>query len=111
MSHVYAVLERPPAGDARADYFRQAFGALHVPLIDDEVVLFQAAGEKEAKQRYKAAVFSTPALRGRFVTSCMVRKDGQRVLDLALACGFYPVNVDGIIVVRSDRPLFGSAAQ
>jgi hypothetical protein len=109
MTHTYAILEKPvdDAGRRRAAYFMEAFGALRVPLVDDEVVLFQAPGEKVGKLRYKAAVYSAPLLELRFETSCLMRPGGDGVLAVARACGFYPVNVDGIIVVRSERPLFG----
>ena len=71
MTQTYAILERP-ADPGRAEFFLEAFGALRVPLVDDEVVLFQAPGEKEGKQRYKAAVYSSRDIELRFETSCLL---------------------------------------
>lgn len=108
LHYYYAVLAKPTdeAGRKRAEFFREAFGAMWVPLVDDRVALVLAPGEDRPKPRFKAAVYANTRLELLFETSCLLRPGGELVMALARAAGFYPVNIDGITLVGSERPIF-----
>lgn len=110
MANCWAVLERPKdeAGAKRARFFMETFGAMHVPLICDRVAVLALHGAKEKRPYFMAAVYSSDEMARRFEASCLVRKNGEAVVSTARALGFYPVNVDGITLVRADTPLFGA---
>jgi hypothetical protein len=105
----YGVLERSKTEmqKKRADFFCEAFGGMHVKLLDDEVTILVPPGAKERKPFFKAAVFATKQAEMWFAHACVIRVNGERTLLLARELGFYPVNVDGITLVSSETPIFG----
>lgn len=99
------------AGAKRARFFVETFGAMHVPVIGHRVALLKPKGVEGKRPFYMADVYSSRELADRFEASCMMRNQGEKAVMLARARGFYPVNVDGITLVRSETPLFGTHDQ
>lgn len=108
MMHTYAVLE--PAHDVdsakRALFFRQAFGRMAVPCLDDMASILQLPGAPCPMPYYRAAVFRDAQEAERFRAVCLTRVKGAEVLSVAMGLGFYPVHVDGITLVSSRAELF-----
>lgn len=108
MTHHYLILEPPkdPAGEGRADFFRNAFGGMWVPALDDSCSIMIPPGKVHKAPFYRAAVFSSPVLAARFMDACVMRENGEDILQMVRDLGFYPVNVDGITLVSADKELF-----